>query len=143
MTTSGYAYAIAAAITWGLVYVIDQKVLKGASAFALLFVDSFITAAILLPVVFFEKDSLVSLSTLSAKTWILAVASLILAALANWFIFSSIKLIGADHASIFEIIYPFFVVVFSYFAFSVVPNVYFLLGSILIFAGSAIIVLFG
>ena len=142
MTLSGYLYAIGAAVTWGLVYTIDQRILRGASPFALLFVDSLITAFILLPVLLFDKGSLASLSGATAKTWLLIIISLILAALANFLIFSSIKIIGASYASIFEIAYPFFVVLFSYFAFSAAPSLYFLLGAGLIFSGSAIIVFF-
>ena len=133
---------MAAAVTWGIVYTIDQKVLRGASPFALLFVDSIITAIILLPVVFIERHSLSSLSNTSPKTWLLIIASVAFAALANYFIFSSIKLIDADHASIIEIAYPFFVIFFSYFAFAETPNLYFILGSILIFCGSALVIFF-
>ena len=142
MTLSGYLYAIGAAVTWGLVYTIDQRILRGTSPFALLFIDSLITALILLPVLFFDKASLASLSGTTVKTWLLIIVSLILAALANFLIFSSIKIIGASYASIFEIAYPFFVVLFSYFAFSTAPSLYFLLGGALIFSGSAIIVFF-
>lgn len=142
MTSTGYLYAIGAAITWGLVYTIDQRILRGASPFALLFIDSLVTALILLPVLLFDKGSLASLSGATTKTWLLIIVSLILAAMANFFIFSSIKMIGASYASILEIAYPFFVVLFSYFAFSVVPSLYSLLGALLIFSGSAIIVFF-
>lgn len=142
MTLTGYLYAIGAAVIWGLVYTIDQRILRGASPFALLFVDSLITALILLPFLFFDKSALASLAGATTRTWLLIVASLVLAALANFLIFSSIKIIGASYASIFEIAYPFFVVAFSYFAFSAVPSLYFLLGAVLIFSGSAIIVFF-
>jgi drug/metabolite transporter (DMT)-like permease len=142
MSYTGYIYAIGAAITWGLVYTIDQRVLRGASPFALLFIDSLLTAIILLPIVFMEKAPFASMANTSGKVWTLIVASIILAALANFFIFSSIKLIDASHASIIEIAYPFFVVLFSYFVFNATPNLYFLLGSIMIFAGTAIVVFF-
>ena len=142
MTLTGYLYAIGAAVTWGLVYTIDQRILRGASPFALLFIDSLVTALILLPVLLFDKGSLASLSGTGIKTWLLIIVSLILAALANFFIFSSIKMIGASYASTFEIAYPFFVVLFSYFAFRAVPSFYFLLGALLIFSGSAVIIFF-
>jgi drug/metabolite transporter (DMT)-like permease len=142
MNLTGFLYAIGAAVTWGLVYTIDQRILRGTSPFALILIDSLITALILLPVLLYDKCSLVSLSGATSKTWFLIVVSLILAALANFLIFSSIKIIGASYASIFEIAYPFFVVLFSYFAFSAVPSLYFLLGAVLIFSGSAIIVFF-
>jgi drug/metabolite transporter (DMT)-like permease len=142
MTLTGYLYAVGAAVTWGLVYTIDQRILRGASPFALLFIDSLVTALLLLPVLLFDKGILASLSGTTIKTWLLIIASLILAALANFLIFSSIKTIGASYASIFEIAYPFFVVLFSYFVFSVLPSLYFMLGAVLILCGSAIIVFF-
>lgn len=139
--SSGFIWATAAAVTWGLVYAIDQKILNGLSPFALLFVDSILTAVLLLPFIFIEKNSLVALAEVPAKTWLLVIASLALAALANFFIFSSIKIIGASTASVFEIAYPFFVVAFAYLFFRETPTVYFALGGLLIFAGAAIIVL--
>jgi drug/metabolite transporter (DMT)-like permease len=142
MSTNGLLYAVGAAVTWGLVYTIDQRVLRGASPFALLFVDALLTAILLLPIIFFQKNALASLSGISGKLWLLIIISLALAALANFLIFSSIKILGASMASIFEIAYPFFVIIFSYFAFRVTPNLYFLLGAVLIFAGSAIIIVF-
>lgn len=143
MSSNGLLYAIGAAITWGVVYTIDQRVLRGASPFALLFIDSVLTVILLSPIVLFDKGSLASLSHTPAKTWLLIVASLVLAALANFLIFSAIKLLGASTASIFEIAYPFFVVLFTYFAFQAKPSLYFLLGAIFIFAGAAIIIAFG
>lgn len=139
---SGYLYAIGAAVTWGLVYCVDQKVLRGASPFAFLFINYLISAILLLPVIFFDRHSLVSLSSFSGKTWLLVFASLLLAILANFLIFSSIKILGASTASIFEIAYPFFVVIFSYFIFRSTPSIYFLLGALLIFSGASIIVMF-
>lgn len=140
----GFLYAIGAAVTWGLVYTIEQRILRGAAPFALLFIDTLITAVLLLPIFFFDKkEVLASVSSFSGRVWIFIIASLALTALANFFIFSSIKVLGADTASIFEIIYPFFVVLFSYFAFQAVPNLWFAAGGLLIFCGSALIVFFG
>ena len=140
--SSGYLYAIGAAITWGMVYTFDQRILKGASPFTLLFIDSIITAVILLPVLFFDKSSIRSMTSLSPKIWILIILSLVLAALANFLIFSSIKILGASTASVFEIAYPFFVVLFTYLIFQTTPSLYFLLGAFLVFSGASIIVLF-
>ena len=142
MSSSGLLYAIGAAVTWGVVYTIDQRVLRGASPFALLFIDSILTALLLLPIVFFEKNSLTSITSSSVRIWLLIVASLILAALANYFIFSAIKILGASTASIFEIAYPFFVILFTSVIFQKAPNVYSLLGAVLIFAGAAVIIAF-
>lgn len=143
MSLNGFLYAIGAAVTWGVVYAIDQRVLRGASPFALLFIDSLLTTVLLLPIIFFDKGSLNSLSNTSTRVWLLILASLAFAALANFFIFSSIKILGASTASIFEIAYPFFVVLFTYFAFHTTPTLYFLFGAILIFAGAVIIIAHG
>lgn len=140
MSLTGFLYAVGAAVTWGLVYTLDQRILRGASPFALLFIDSLITTLLLLPIVFFQKNSLSSLTTTSNKVWVLITISLLLAALANFFIFSSIQILGASTASVFEIAYPFFVVFFSIIAFRTVPSLYFLIGALLIFFGAAIII---
>lgn len=143
MSFGGFLYAIGAAIAWGLVYTIDQRILRNASPFALLFIDALFTVVILLPIVLLQKNSLSSLfgnSAVSGRIWIFIVVSLIFAALANFLIFSSIRILGASTASIFEIAYPFFVVIFSYFAFRSVPSVYFLLGAAFIFLGAIIII---
>lgn len=143
MSSSGILYAIGAAITWGVVYVVDQRILRDASPFALLFVDSVLTVILLLPVIFFERKSLVSIAGSSTRTWVLIIAAIALATLANFLIFSAIKIVGASTASIFEIAYPFFVVLFAYLVFHSMPSIYFLIGALLMFVGAAIIIAFG
>ena len=138
----GFLFAIGAAITWGLVYTIDQRVLSGVSPFALLFIDSVVTAVVMLPFVFLDEKPILAALTSGERTWELIVLSIILAAFANFLIFSAIKLIGAPSASIIEISYPFFVVLFSYVFLRAMPNLYFLIGGVLIFLGSAVIVYF-
>ena len=138
--TSGFLYAIAAAVTWGLVYAIYQQVLKGFSPFTLVLVNAALTVILLLPIVIVRRDFLTPLFRISTKTWILAIIALALAALANFLIYSSIQILGASTASIFEIAYPFFVVLFAYLLFRTSLNIYFFLGAILIFAGSVVII---
>ncbi|MBV9159535.1 MAG: DMT family transporter [Candidatus Kaiserbacteria bacterium] len=140
MSLSGFLYAIAAAVTWGLVYTIDQRVLKGLTPLTLLFIDSVLTAILLLPVAFLQKSTLSTLSHTPFKLWGLVILSLALAALANFFIYSSIRIMGASTASIFEIVYPFFVALFTALVFGSELNVFFFLGAVLIFLGSAIII---
>ncbi|MBI2889023.1 MAG: EamA family transporter [Candidatus Liptonbacteria bacterium] len=55
MPLTGLSYAISAAVTWGLVYTIDQRILRNTTPFTLLFVNSLITVAILLPFIFLER----------------------------------------------------------------------------------------
>src|SRR3989344_9414603 len=120
----GFLYAIGAAITWGLVYAIDQKILSGVSPLTLLFVDSILAAIIMLPFVFFDHGSIKNLLSASKTTWSLIIISIALATLANFLIFSGIKNLDASTASIIEITYPFFVVLFSYILFRSTPNIY-------------------
>jgi drug/metabolite transporter (DMT)-like permease len=139
MSFAGFLYAIAAAIMWGAAYTIDQKVLIGLSPASLLFVDSVLTTLLVSPLALVQS----SVWPLFAKTPIqlggLVLVSAILAVLANFFILSSIRVLGASTASIFEIAYPFFVALFTYLAFGSKLNAYFFGGAFLIFIGAAII----
>ncbi len=143
MSLTGLLYAIGAAVTWGLVYTIDQRILRNATPLTLLFVNSLIAIIILLPFIFFERKEFAALSGTPGRVWIFIIVSAFLATLANFFIFSSIQLLGASTASIFEIAYPFFVVLFSYLAFHTAPGPALLLGGLFIFIGSAIIIASG
>src|ERR1700733_3958217 len=138
MANLGFVYAIGAALTWGLVYALDQKILSGASPLAYLFINSLLTAVIVLPFLFFDHGSIKNILSSDKTILWLIVASVILATLANFLIFSGIKILGADTASIIEIAYPFFVVLFSFFIFRAEPNMYFFIGGALVFIGSVI-----
>lgn len=138
----GFIYAIGAAITWGLVYTIDQKILQGTSPITLIFVDSLIAAIVMLPIIFFNHASIKTLLSSGKTNLSLILLSILLAILANFLIFSAIKSLGASSASIMEIAYPFFVVLFSIIFFRIVPNIYFFIGGLFIFIGSAIIIYF-
>ena len=142
MENIGFLYAIGAAVTWGLVYTIDQKILHAVSPITLLFINAIVTALIMLPFVFWNNGSVKAVLD-SGKTNLLLISlSIVLATLANFFIFSGIKTLDASTASMIEIAYPFFVVLFSYFFFRSTPNVYFFIGGILIFIGSIIVIKF-
>ena len=140
MENLGLAYAIGAAVTWGLVYTLDQKILSNVSPITLLFIDSLVTAVLMLPFVFFDNGSVKTLFSSGKTNLLLVAASLTLALVANFLIFSSIKILGSSTASIIEIAYPFFVVLFSFILFRSTPNMYFFMGGILIFIGSIIII---
>jgi len=142
MKTLGFVYVIGAAITWGLMYNLQQKVLEKTSPLSLLFIDSLLMVLITLPFVFLLEKPGELISGWKVNIWAL-IPIVILGIVANLFIFSGIKILGASTASIFEIMYPFFVVLFGFFIFKISPNIYFFIGSICIFVGSAIIVKFG
>lgn len=139
---TGFIYAIGAAITWGLVYVIYQTILYNVAPMTFLFVESIIAALIMLPFVFFDNGSVKEVLVSSKTNLFLILISVVLATLANFLIFSSIKNLNASTASIIEISYPFFVVLFSYVLFRSTPNIYFFIGGLLIFIGSFIIIKF-
>lgn len=142
MEKIGFIYAIGAAITWGLVYAVDQKILSGVSPVTLLFINSILTAIIVLPFVFFSNSPIKTVLDSGKLNLFLIIVSVVLALLANFLIFSSIKVLDASTASIIEIAYPFFVVLFSFLLFRSSPNIYFFIGGILIFIGSIIIIKF-
>jgi len=139
---TGFIYAIGAAITWGLVYAIDQKILSGVAPMTLLFIDSIIAAIIVLPFMFFSSGSIKDVIIAGRMNLSLIIITVALATLADFFIFSGIKNLNASTASIIEISYPFFVVLFSYIFFRSTPNIYFFIGGILILVGSIIIIKF-
>ena len=140
MINIGFIYAIGAAITWGLVYAIDQKILYTVSPITLLFINSVLGAVIILPLIFWGNNSIKILLGSGKLNISLIILSVVLATLANFLIFSSIKSLGSSTASIIEIAYPFFVILFAFIFFKSSPNIWFYVGGILIFLGSAIIV---
>lgn len=142
METLGFIFAIGAAMTWGLVYAIDEKILANVSPMTLLFVGSVLATIILLPFVFFSNGSIKELLTSGKTNLWLILLSVILAIIADFLILSGIKHLNASIASIIEIAYPFFVVLFGFIFFRSVPNLYFFLGGALIFIGSFIIIRF-
>jgi len=142
MKITGFIYALAAAVTWGLVYTIDGKILERLSPLALLFVSAAVTLVITFPIVIFDTASVRTVFSVGKANLTLIVVSIVLAVLANFFIYSAIKLLDASTASIFEIAYPFFVVLFTALLYRSVPNLYFLLGAVLIFFGSFVIIKF-
>lgn len=135
----GFIYAISAAITWGLVYAIDQKILYTVTPMTLLFIHSALSVIILLPFIFLNHGSVKSLISSGSLNLTLIVVSVVLTTLANFFIFAGIKNSNASTISIIEIAYPFFVVAFSYLIFRSTPNIYFFIGGILIALGSIIV----
>lgn len=143
MNNTGLAYAIGAAVVWGLVYTLDQKILAKTSPLSLLFLGSLITAIITLPIVLSNWGSIKPIISSNGRQILyLIIATQILGTLANFCIFSSIQKLGAPVASIFEIAYPFFVAVFTLILFGGSLNVYFWIGALFMFLGGVIIIRF-
>jgi drug/metabolite transporter (DMT)-like permease len=139
MLLFGYLSAVSAALVWGLVYTIDQKLLGTMSPLVLLFVSSLLPTLLLIPAFFWRPRLFSALAHNTTATWSLLLAELALAAIANLLIFASIQALGATTASVVEVSYPLFVVIFSSFAFHVKPTAHLLLGSLLIVAGAMVI----
>jgi drug/metabolite transporter (DMT)-like permease len=139
---SGFLYAIGAAVTWGLVYAIDQRILNDVPPTTLLFVDALITLIIMIPFAIWRNDSLKALFAPGNNDLWLIIGADLLATLAGYLIYMGIQHLGASTASVIEIAYPFFVVLFTSLLFHATPNIYFICGAVLIFTGSAIITYF-
>ena len=139
MEKIGLIYAIGAALLWGLVYTLDERILAKASPGVLMFASSIIAAMVTLPFLFMERSSIKELLFFDKPLLLLIIFSQILAAIAGFFIFASIKTAGSAFASIIEISYPFFVVLFSMLLLGNQVNIYFWIGGILIFSGAVII----
>jgi len=139
----GYFYAVMAAITWGFVYAIDQKILDKVSPSVLILINSIFSIVVLLPLLLFYSNELKSIVTLDKYSLKIIGLSLIFTLVANLLIYIAIQHLGSSKAAIFEIAYPFFVVIFSILMFQAHVNGYFILGSLLLFIGSAIIVTLG
>ena len=136
----GTFYALMTAITWGLVYAIDERILIKVSPAALLFANAIIMAIVILPVFYFDAYGIKDLFNSGKLNLTLIVLTAALGAFANFFIFSAIKSLGAPTATVIEITYPVFVVLFGFFLFRAQLNVYFFLGAALIFVGAFVII---
>jgi len=139
----GFIYAIAAAVVWGLAYAIDEKILHSVSPLTLLFINSLLATLVLLPFILMDNGPIKKVITSGRNGLLIILAAFVLLTLGNFLIYSGINNLGASTASIIEISYPVFVVAFSFLLFRNVPNIYFLLGAVLIFIGSFTIIKFG
>ncbi len=137
----GFIYAIGAAVTWGMVYTLDAMVLKSTSPLVLFFIHYGSGALLMLPLIaYFEPGGLKSVTLAVQSNPLLITATTLLAFIAGYAILAAIKGLDAPTASIIEISYPFFVVIFSILIFRSVPNAAFFLGALLLFAGSYVII---
>ena len=140
--TQGILLAIGAAATWGLVYVLEQRVLGEFSVMKFLFFESiFILGVSFISILFFEKIN--SLTTSENFKVIFAPSFLLLIAitfLANYLILLSVQLVGATFASMFEITFPLFVVIFAFYILHQPIHWMTIMGGILIIFGSMLVI---
>lgn len=143
MSLFGIFLASSAAILWGVSYLIAEYVLVELHTSALLLLGSAIT---------FTASSLFILATgsggyisapLESKTIFYALALCLVNLLATISIYTAIKHVGANIASIFEITYPLFVIVFSYFVFGTSLSIPTIIGALLMMVGAGLVVTTG
>ena len=143
MKGGGFFFAVAAAVTWGLVYTLDQRILVKLSPVSLLFVNSVLSLLVTAPFLAWKVHELDDLVVTTRVHFTLVAGALVLAVLANYFIYSAIQLLGASTASVFEITYPFFVVVLSTVLLRQEVSAPFAIGGLLIFVGVFLILRWG
>jgi drug/metabolite transporter (DMT)-like permease len=134
----GYVYAILAAIGWGLVYALEQRLLTHFSPALVLFMNSVCAIVMLAPFLLTRLNDFSTLARPGGSVWLLLGVSL-LVAVTNLLILNSIKELNAPIAAIIEVSYPLFVIIASYFLFGFRPSPQLLLGAALIIAGVLVI----
>lgn len=137
-----YLFPILASMTWGMVYTLDQKILKTTSPVVLLAIDALLTFLIFLPILISQRGELKELALMDRKGFLLIILVTLLTIAADFLILFGVKHLDASVASIIEISYPFFVVLFSFFLFRTSLSIPFFIGAACIFLGTAIIIKF-
>jgi drug/metabolite transporter (DMT)-like permease len=143
MKRIGFLYSIAAAVTWGLVYAFDQRILSDLSPVTLLTIDAILTLIVIIPVFFLQDHHIREIASVPHRDWIFIIVSLVLAVLANFLIYSGIKNVGANLASMIEIAYPLFVTLFCFILFRDKINAWVAVGGGLMIIGAMIIMRLG
>lgn len=141
MQSFGLLLALGASAVWGLAYTVDQRTLVNVSPAMLLFLNGLVTLIMTAPI-FLTSKTLRDLSSLDQTSAHLLLLSIVATICANFLILWSIKVLGASTAAILEISYPMFVFLFSYILLGTELNLYFWIGSLMIFAGSFTIIRF-
>ncbi len=139
MSNLWFIYALSAAVMWGLGYVIDEKILKsGVSPVILMILQTTVVFPLYLIVASRHEGSMAEIKLVLGDMKLLSITILagIMILFGNLAILHSVADKNATLASMVEISYPIFVVLFSYMLvkdFSV--SIYTLFGGIMIFAG--------
>jgi len=134
-------FAIIAAILWGMNYALTERVIKSISPATLLALEMLAGAIIFSAISFFTswKKDLTLLYTDTHLLW-LTVAEIVVVVIASFFIVSSINFKNATLAGIIELIYPLFIILFTWLFFGENHvNFSVIIGGILIFIGVLII----
>ena len=134
-------FAIIAAILWGMNYALAERVIKSISPATLLALEMLAGAIIFSAISFFTswKKDVNLLLTDTHLLW-LTIAEIVVVVVASFFIVSSINFKNATLAGIVELIYPLFIILFSWLFFGENHvNFSVIIGGMLIFIGVLII----
>ncbi|MBX3709697.1 MAG: DMT family transporter [Gammaproteobacteria bacterium] len=108
-------FAILAAILWGLNYALAEKILQNISPVTLLALEMLVGAICFISISFFTdlKADLITLATQPKIRW-LTIAEVLVVLIASYFIVISIHRKDATVAGIVELIYPLFIIFFTW-----------------------------
>lgn len=132
----GFFLVLAASILFGLIYSIDQGILKKYSPGTILAISSMVTLT--LNFILSNKRELIEISR-DYKSLALVAVGAVLGALATRLTLHSIQMIGAARSSIVEITYPVFVCVFCYIFYRETLDYKFVIGATLILIGTIVV----
>ena len=143
MNYAGFVLAVLAAVLWGLTYCLDERVLSSLSIYKLYFLHCVCGMLVAGTILLIRGNPLATLFTIDAARSSVALVgvTLVTATAAALSILGSIQMLGAGKAAVLEISYPLFVALFSVLLFKGQLQLHVVIGGILIFVGSAIIVL--
>lgn len=143
MNYAGFVLAVLAAVLWGLTYCLDERVLSSLSIYKLYFLHCVCGMLVAGTILLIRGNPLATLFTIDAARSSVALVgvTLVTATAAALSILGSIQMLGAGKAAVLEISYPLFVALFSVLLFKGQLQLPVVIGGILIFVGSAIIVL--
>lgn len=142
MEIAGIIFAILASVTWGIVYILEQKALASVPPILFLALVFLVGGILLLPVILAQRSEIQTILRSGKNTLFLILLTQALFVIANYFIFCSVKRLGAATASLFEITYPLFIALFGFWIFGSNLNIYFWIGGFFILIGSLIITKF-
>lgn len=131
------AFALMAAILWGLNYTLAERVLQNISVFTLLALEMLIGTVVFSVLAWCTslKKDLHALVSHNGLLWI-TLAEIIIVTLASYLIVISIRSKNATAAAIIELVYPLFTVFFTWILFRENhANSSVLIGGALVFAG--------
>lgn len=142
MRIAWYVTALGAAMVWGLHYPLVDNALKRLSPMGVLLLTAI---PVLLMSAVFHRHLLADYQAIKGMDWasrLIIIALAVTSITGSFLLYLSINSRNATLASLIEISYPVFVVLFSYLLFRqshVSPSVLF--GALLVFAGVALIIL--